>query len=1379
MSNPLIRIKLIPGRNVFIQKITGLACALLLCTIVLGQTSFRKPLLNNTHILDVNVWGAKEGLPSWLIFSMITDRSGAKWFTSNRGLCRFDGQTFTNYEAKSFGILEFTYLYQEDKSKNLIILGRNSHSEANRLMVFSTTQKKLIPIQDYITSGYDPGIEEHIYKIMEYGTTLYIKSMKGQMWELKDQSLRRLINNTDSVNSEDEVIGPAFDGHFWHIKGDTVFRIQHANKQRILSHIHTGSGTNYYFADQMLNIWGVSFDQKMGMPQYFTINSKGYAKISWADMPRAAELHQLSWYREQYIPANQQGYSFLLSGKGFHVYYRGKLLAANLDEILTEHKLNLARDYFIDPTDPEAVWVVTQKGLARISIKKNEFRTYQSTQNLSIRGIYSEKNQIYFNSYKGSFKMNDQSDAVLTPLLPTAITSRNYPLGMLGEADSLWIGMGGDYALTYQTRTGVLKKYFLANTLSGYYSGYVFQRTPDGQLYLGCDLGLLKFDQQQKEFVAAGLENTPINCFRFYNGALWIGTKKGLFKFQDSIISEIGKKTLSDLRISNIYIDPEDNFWLSTDQGLIRWHPDKQIFETYTNHNGVPHLNIHAVYPDQLNNLWGSSDDGLFYFNTQYKTFTTFGEDDGLPNNECNFTAHTKNREGRLFFGTISGIFSFHPDSIRINKIQKINNLSITNITLLGNEDEQSIFTKWQQNQAELVIGAWVNQVNIYLSAPYYGSETVIYQWRIPGVIDVWQNSTSQKISLFKVPQGKQTIEVRASTLSSNPSDVLLIQLYIEPPLTQRWWFIALVLLLTAGLAGIGFRLRLRAIRQQNDLLEAEVINRTKEIKAQHEHILKQEEDLRLLDRAKIRFFENINHELRTPLTIMMGYTRKLLLHNEFVSDDDLRSINLIEQNLRQLQELSEEMLEFARLDAGKIPVIWVSIRWKEYMQHVVNNLTGIAASKKISLELIFDNNTPHELSIPQKKVTRVLNNLIENALKFTPAGGEIVVRSNVTQEYVQIVITDTGIGIPQAELNGIFERFYRSNRTSDRTGYGIGLSLCQEYAVLIGGQIEVQSIEGKGSTFTFTFPRKDGIFSDSDAKTEDLNYAPQMPNTQISVTQHTSQHPPVAHLLIVEDNRDMQAYLWDLLHTNYHISLANNGHEALQILKQAHNIDLVISDVMMPGMDGYEMLSAMRADDKLKLMPTIFLTALSDTENISEGLRLGVNAYLTKPFSEQELAARIQNLLQFKSIRQTTYAESATSLTSDNFSQNSEAVEAVEFRQIEDDLIPAYDEVWIQDLEAIVKKYLDQPGLKIESLANEMYISERTFRNKIKLYTGLSPAEYLMNARLNKALYLLESRRYGTISEVCYAVGLKNPSHFTRAFRQAFGKLPSDYLKK
>ncbi len=544
----------------------------------------------------------------------------------------------------------------------------------------------------------------------------------------------------------------------------------------------------------------------------------------------------------------------------------------------------------------------------------------------------------------------------------------------------------------------------------------------------------------------------------------------------------------------------------------------------------------------------------------------------------------------------------------------------------------------------------------------------------------------------------------------------------------------------------------------------------------------RQAEQLANLDAAKSRFFANISHELRTPLTLLLGPVNTMLKEAN-LSDKQRNLLKMARRNGNQLGQLINEILDLRKLEMGQMQLLETSTALHRFFQNHAAQFESLADSKQI--DFTFRSTVPANLvaNIDREKCRQVLTNLLSNAFKFTPAGGCVAVELSVENGMLDLSVTDTGAGIHPDDLPQVFDRFFQTSRPDKPAegGTGIGLNLCMEYARLFGGDISAESSPGAGITFRVRFPVKlvektAQTLPGHAIKVVRNNVAP-ADDRPVESTANLKGEPTI---LVVEDNPDLQDYIRLILADKYHVVTAGNGQVALDILARstsapdhgnqrslppvdptlpagsAPGVGLILSDLMMPVMDGYQLLERLKAGETTRNIPVIMLTARAEARDRLKALRIGVDDYLTKPFDDEELLARIENLLKNKAAR---------------------------LREVQDEADPAADDLtetdrdWLEDFEAHVQKNITTGLLTVSVLAQEFAMSESTLLRQLKRLTGLTPQQYLQEMRLEIAREMLESRRFNSIAVIASTVGYFNVRSFSRRFQARFGKLPSEVL--
>lgn len=562
-------------------------------------------------------------------------------------------------------------------------------------------------------------------------------------------------------------------------------------------------------------------------------------------------------------------------------------------------------------------------------------------------------------------------------------------------------------------------------------------------------------------------------------------------------------------------------------------------------------------------------------------------------------------------------------------------------------------------------------------------------------------------------------------------------------------------------------------------------IRKTRRELVQQKNIVEvQNRELQHLDELKSRFFANVSHELRTPLTLMIGPIRAVLKRSN-LDKKDQDALHLAQQNGQGLLRLVNEILDLSKLESGKMELHAEAVDFYAYIRRIVGFFEQHAQGLDVRFQLHYQARKNLHLEIDAQKVQTVLSNLLSNALKYTQRGGSISVVVEDMGTHINIKVVDTGRGIHASDLPFVFDRFYQSRQPNlaIEGGTGIGLALSSELVGLMQGRLWAESSLGKGSTFFFEFPKKEILSAVADApkaksQTDDWTNLEErtFPAAQITVIQPESSRPT---LLIVEDNADLRQYLKMVLNEKYNIVEVENGHAALQFLQSAGPraqapADLIISDVMMPIMDGFQLLEKLKSDDLWRHIPVIMLTARAELVDKLRALRVGVDDYLVKPFIEEELLARVENLIQRAQARanwQQALPESAVPAPS------AEPMEPAP-NHPEHNVRVSQDELrWLEELELHVHKRLHEFDLHAEDLADNMATSRSHFFRQVKRLTGLTPAQYIDEARFQQARLLLESGRGSSVKAVAYAVGFRQVKHFSQSYKQRYGKSPSEYL--
>jgi signal transduction histidine kinase/CheY-like chemotaxis protein len=553
-----------------------------------------------------------------------------------------------------------------------------------------------------------------------------------------------------------------------------------------------------------------------------------------------------------------------------------------------------------------------------------------------------------------------------------------------------------------------------------------------------------------------------------------------------------------------------------------------------------------------------------------------------------------------------------------------------------------------------------------------------------------------------------------------------------------------------------------KLIEAQKAELEHSVEERTQEISSQKKEIEIQADKIKEIDKIKSRFFANISHEFRTPLTLILGPTKKRLA--DATDPNEIRDLTIIQQNANRLLQLVNQLLDLTRIESGVLSVKPQKTELITCLKPIVEAFQSLAEVRMVT----FTYDYPAfaiPISLDVEKVEKVINNLLSNAFKFTPAGGTVSVsvqaqepNERFSEGFAEVLVKDTGIGMAPEHLPKIFNRFYQvdNSQTRQYEGTGIGLAITKEFTELLHGEIDVVSELGAGTTFTLRFPLGYSGLQDSSLPTYELEEPAETHEPSLSIGKIPSESEKET-ILIIEDNVDLRYYIRDNMPPNYHIIEAADGAQGIELAFETIP-DLVISDVMMPRKDGFEVSRVLKNDERTSHIPIILLTAKSELENKLEGLNLGADDYVTKPFDVNELVARSRNLIEIrKKLREKTVNRIAL--------------------KPKDIQVQSMDDRFLQKIMSIVEEHINDSQFGVERFARESGMSVAQLYRKVNALTGYTPMDFLRHMRLQRAADLF-NQKAGNVADVAYQVGFNNLSYFAKCFREKYGATPSEYMK-
>lgn len=892
----------------------------------------------------------------------------------------------------------------------------------------------------------------------------------------------------------------------------------------------------------------------------------------------------------------------------------------------------------------------------------------------------------------------------------------------------------------------------------------------EGVIWVGTvDGGLNRFDRESGTFriyrhdpgdPGSIMSNWVLDIWQEPSGKFWVATTGGMSRFDPASGRFDNYPVQAPVGMTAVYaIQPDGagGYWLATRSGLALFEPLTRTYTFWQERDGLADDYVLSLLKDRSGDLWMGTGTGLSRFDPETRVFRNYDVHDGLQAGEFS-VAHLETRSGEFLFGGVSGFNVFHPESIRHNTIMPpvvLTDFRIFNqpVPVQGSvaDSVKGVFTLDRSilHTEVLELAYWQNDIAFGFAAlNFLDPGKNRYKYQLKGYKDAWiETEPGQNlVSYTNLAPGQYTFRV----IAANNDGVwnvtgTSIRLVIHAPWWKTWWAYLSYLLIGAGLFYLFRRYELNRQRLKHDL-ELEQV---------------EAEKLKELNAAKSRLYANITHEFRTPLTVILGMTEQA----ERDPGTKLQeAIKLIRRNGSHLLALVNQMLDLTKLESNRMSVQLIQGDIVAYVKYVTESFLSMAEGKDLRLELAADQDSIF-MDYDPGKILQLLSNLISNAIKFTPPGGSI--RLHVSTEdpgspaptNLIVRIRDTGIGIAPEHLPHIFDRFYQADNSNTRKGEGtgIGLALAKELMRLFHGDISVESTLGTGTEFTLRLP-----IQRTAPLEQTIPVVPRQPVVPVAtetpaspVTASTpAGEPDWPLLLLVEDNADVRTYLISCLDNQYRLITAVNGQEGIEKALE-HIPDIIISDVMMPEKDGFEVCDALKRDPRTSHVPVVLLTARAAVEDRIAGLERGADAYMAKPFNQEELLVQLQNLLQSRRRLQDRYRR-----------LDAPVAHASPDEKIED--------AFLLDLRGVIETEINNADLSIEALCRRIGMSRMQLHRKIKALTGRSTALYVRSVRLQRAMELLAGSDMN-VSEIAYAVGFDDPKYFSRVFSEEFGLAPSE----
>ena len=1359
-----------------------LATLTILLILVFGPKSLNAQQSNITF----EHFGLEEGIrPN--VPCIFQDRIGYLWFGSFHGVYRYDGYTFKPYIDFMEDTSEVT-----DEAVEAICEDSEGNIWIGHIRGIDRLNPATEAVTHYILNSEKPVTDwsNHVLAVLEdRKSRLWVGTGDGlYLFNRNTQTFKRIINDSTDGNS---LIHNAVNA-IYEDRSGTVWFGTGGGLDKLDS---SGKFIHYFNVMEKSSNWD-------GSPLWILSIFEDEEEIIWLGASGALvefNRNNESFTLYQNNPNDPQSLADNYVNSISEDLKGNLWIATNGVDIFNKQTKKFSH-YTYDELDPNSlshnnvsqilldrsgtIWITTYGGGVNKYTPLNKYvkKYYLGTKKIALNEgwqIFAEDNngKIWLGTSKGLISFNPD-----TELFKEEPLKQNISAILLDKEGTIWVNGLNTGALYYKKdKEKELKQFFLSDGKPFYESVYSLDNCRDGMIWIGTHDGkILKFDQDKKTIdQVAKYENGISAVYEDREGLLWIGTFDAgvicynpfIKTFTRYISDPKDSLTLKSNQVYDICEDGAGTLWIITNSTINKFDKSTQKCVWWGGKEGFP-KDVFSLIDDDKGNLWMSTGSGTIKYNPATKELTKY--------QDIKLGWSYKAKGGELYFVSTT-YFSEKQSITRINPDEISNSKFIPPVVITSVKK----FEKPYPFGRTIKLDYTENFLSFEFAAlSYVNSAKNEYAYKMDGVDKDWIYSGSRRYASYpNLDPGEYIFRVKGSNSDGVWNEEgTSISIIISPPFWKTWWaYLSYGCFFIFALYGLR-KYELNRLSLKNQVRLDEVV-------------LKEKEET---DKLKSSFFANISHEFRTPLTLILGPAEKIISDT---SEDVKKDAGTIRKNSKRLLELIGQLLDLSRLEAGKLKLEASKGNIVSFVKGVALSFESLAESKDISL-IINSEKDFIEMYFDREKMMKILTNILSNAFKFTPEEGKITVSIKECQseldsksptvrkmlkqsdlggqhdkmiEFVEIKIRDTGIGIAVEEIPKLFDRFYQVDGTHTREyeGTGIGLALTKELVEFHYGSITVESekCEINGwAEFTVSFPLGRNHLKDEEILLTDekLNES-RIPMVSIDtenggktnedLQNNNNSEDDKTIILVVEDNYDMREYIKESLSKNYVIEEAINGEQGV---RKAQKIipDLIVSDMMMPKMDGNELTKIIKNDERTSHIPIIILTAKANYEDKLEGLETGADDYLTKPFDIKELQVRIRNLISIRKTLQIKYSK----------------IENIILEEKKEKL-SSIDEKFMCRVIEVIEKHISEEEFNIEEFCSEVAMSRTQLHRKLKALTGKSASLYIRSVKLAKAKKMIEEQK-GNISEIAYSLGFSSPVYFTRCFKEEFGFPPRDVKK-
>ena len=1319
--------------------------------------------------------GLKEGLSNGFVNDMIIDGQGFIWAATESGLTRIAGTKCTIFKNNNSNIDNdgIVGLYYNKESNSIWILFKNGHIDVfdcKTQQFIHFTQK--IPKKSVadIKGAADGGIW-----IAYYDGTIQHYTPKNQKFStISNKRLPNIKNGIRSITDDGNdhlYIGLRIEGlYVYNLRTQKTKYFRHnPNDPQSLP----GDNVRSICIDHAKNIW-VGTNLGLGLLDPFTGKFKVFKHIANNPASLAGDnIHQIIEMNDRtlWIASDIGGISVL----DLNLYKNPLTEELKFSQITKENSgLSSNNNRRIIQDSFGNIWIANYSmGIDFIAKSAASINTlqYMGKALEEVTGLYCDHQGNLWIGRDNLMSLYQNGKLMQTWNFSSYLSNSSSSIYVFEEdkKGNIWCGTSDNGVLKFNPHTHSFTRINYAQNLDV----HALCENAQGKMWVGTEAGIFsvendKINKEQELNRQMGKNPTIIYSIKEDNyGQIWIGTlDRGVFVFSKQmklIVHLTEKNLLATNTINHIIKDADGGIWMATMRGLAYVQNPLQpgAIKNYNERYGIKDSHIRAISQDKQGNIWVSMFSGIACLNIHKQRFYNYDYESGIPTSNFVEASAVTTPDGTIYFGSPGGICFFNPQ--QLTEPKAVSPIQIINCERVGKLSDQFASRLISPNKEGIIcLSHDDNTFKINFTIKDFSQEgNVEYSYMMKGLDDQWyETEGDNEVTFRNLKPGDYTFIIRAKLKNQDWEDASTAEMkvVVNPPLWLTWWAKLCYVLLIMGILGYFFRSYQKQLLLRNSLVQEKWESKQRQ----------------QVNEERLRFFTNITHELRTPLTLILGPLEDLMEDKE-IAERVHHKIGCIHASAERLLNLINDILEFRKTQTQNRKLTVAKANLGALVREIGVRFKDLNQNSRLNIRLNIKTGVP-ELYFDSEVINTVINNLMSNAIKYTPEGSITLSLTMPENNTVTIAVEDTGYGIDKDALPHICDRYYQENGNHQASGTGIGLALVKSLATLHQAELTVESEKGRGSKFTFSL-KADRTYPEALHKddNQDLATAENAEENETTSIEPTEDIRPL--LLIVEDNADIRLYIEESLHEDYRIIQACNGREGME---QAFSKvpDIIVSDIMMPEMDGIKMTHILKEDIRTSHIPIILLTAKTSINDQEEGYDSGADSYLTKPFSAKLLHSRIRNILSGRRrladyIVQKNISQFETSADEQQTSQKAtEEKEDAMTCQISN-----LDKKFLEKLNKLIENHISTDDLDMAFMTDKMAMSHSTFYRKVKALTGMSANEYIKKAKLRHSMTLLKKGEY-SIAEVAILAGFNNLGNFRESFKREFGKSPSEILK-